>query len=62
MKFLKAPKGLREGQTLINFLFFLETEKDYYARVDVSDRGRDVFYIEDEILDSYWKEFINKSN
>lgn len=53
----QTPSGLRKGQTLFNFLEWLRIEKDLYPH---GERLSDTFFIEDDELDEYYVEFLNK--
>lgn len=52
------PEGWRIGQTLFNFLEWLRQEKNYQGGENTG-RMADPFYISDEDMLKYYKEYIN---
>ena len=55
---IEPIKGWREGQTLFNFLWWLNIEKGIPREpLSTESRMADVFSIEDEELERYWQEF-----
>lgn len=52
------PEGWRIGQTLFNFLEWLKEEKQVGSYSSL-DRVADPFYISDELIIKYYKEYIN---
>ena len=55
---IKTPKDWRKGQTLFNFLEWLNAEKGIVC--NQSTRMADPFYLDDETLDKFFIEFMEK--
>ena len=57
MEKLKTPKGWRKGQTIFNFLWWLNVVKGYSPECD-RERMADPFHIPDTKIEELYKEFI----
>jgi len=56
---LIIPRNWRKGQTLFNFLEWLQEEKEIHT--NQSQRLADTFHVDDKEMDKYIKEY-NKLN
>lgn len=55
---IKTPKRWRKGQTLFNFLWWLQEEKGYSPEMGASGRMADPFHIPDTKLENLYEEFL----
>lgn len=54
---IQTPPNWRKGQTLFNFFQWLHDEKKLPLG-EMGDRCADIFHIENDKLDEYFKEYI----
>lgn len=59
---IKTPKKWRKGQTIFNFLWWLQEQKGYAPEIGVTGRMADPFHIDDKKFDDFFKEFLNEHN
>lgn len=59
---IDTPKNWRKGQTIFNFLSWLQSEKEYPPEIGAQGRMADPFNIPDEDLDTLYQEFLNVKN
>jgi len=55
---IQKPKGWRTGQTIFNFLEWLQKEKGYSVNQNL--RMADPFYIEEKKMDELFTEYITE--
>jgi len=57
---IPTPKDWRMGQTIFNFLWWLQEQKGYASELDTTGRMADPFHISDSQLQKLYKEFIKQ--
>lgn len=55
---IKTPKRWRKGQTIFNFLWWLQSEKGYSPEPGVGGRMADPFGIPNKEFDTLYDEFL----
>lgn len=59
----ERPKGWRKGQTVFNFLWWLQWSKGYSMEVYAKDsRMADPFHIDDATFEKMYEEFLKHSD
>lgn len=56
---IKPPKGWRKGQTIFNFLTWLTSHGGTINQLGT--HAADPFYMEDEMFDQKWRQFIKEN-
>jgi len=57
---MKRPRGWRKGQTIFNFLEWLNVNKKVDKNQNI--RMADPFFLDDSNWDKYWGEFLEDYN
>lgn len=55
---IETPPGWRKGQTIFNFLWWLQSNKGRSPEFGAGGRMADPFRIPNEELDKLWEEFL----
>lgn len=59
---IKTPPKWRIGQTIFNFLWWLQSEKGYSSEMGASGRMADPFHISDSDLQKLYDEFLKSKS
>lgn len=55
---IKTPKNWRKGQTIFNFLWWLQAKKGYSPEMGTPGMMADTFHIPDDLFDKFFDEYL----